>query len=164
MSHYDRCHVYVASVTDWPSLVLSPSLYLPCSSLSSVSVFQHILISLPHFSFLCSPPCLINRLILHPPPLLPSTRSISGCVVVVFFAAERRALHHDAAGWDAARHRCRDEVPVRHELCPPGPRCPEYPGQQQLGLQGLRLWPVTLSGRHFCWPHLHKLPGQSVCL
>ncbi len=107
----------------------------------SFSFFIHSLSSL-----------FINRF--TQPPSLP-------CV----FVAERRALHDDTAGRDAAWHRRRDEVSVRHELCSPRPRRPEYPGQQQLGLQGLWLWPVTLSGRHLRRPHLHKLPGQYyVCV
>lgn len=78
-------------------------------------------------------------MLFSPPPSAPAL-----CV------AQRRALHHDAAGRDAARHRCWDEVPVRHELRAPRPRGAEYPGQQQLGLQGLRLWPLALPGRHLC--------------
>lgn len=81
--------------------------------------------------------------------------------ILLSLAAERRALHHDAAGGDAARHRRRDEVPVGHELRAQRPRRPEHPGEQQLGLQGLRFWPVALPGRHFRRPHLHKLAGES---
>lgn len=136
MKQYDRCHVYVASVTDWPSLVPSP--YLLHSPLSSVSTFQLVLFTISHLSFpvqLTASPSL--------PPSLPSTP------LAVFSAAERRALHDDAAGRDASWHRRGHEVPVGHELRPQRPRRPEHPGQQQLSLQGVRLWPVALSGRHF---------------
>lgn len=149
VKHYDRCHVYVASVTDWLSLVLSPPPYLLYSSLLPLHISTHPFFSHSHFSFLHLPPCSLT-----------ASPSIPGCV----FVAEWRPLHDDTAGRDAAWYRCGDEVPVRHELCSPRPRRPEYPGQQQLGLQGLWLWPVTLSGRHFRWPDLHKLPGQyRVC-
>lgn len=131
----------------WPEwLIDSPLIYATLL----YHLFPHISpFSLSYFSRLLFPTLLINQCF---------SRSLPSSVSV--FVVERREIHDDTAGWDAAWHRCGDEVPVRHELCSQRPRCPEYPGQQQLGLQGLWLWPVTLSGWHLRWPHLHELPGQ----
>lgn len=138
MKHYDRCHVYVASVTDLLPLVLLLS-----------PVLAPIICFNTSFLFLIFHSLFINRLLCCTLPASPPL-SLTVCMCVFFslLAAERRALHNDTAGRDAARHRCRHEVSVRHELCSPRPRRPKYPGQQQLGLQGFRLWPVALSGRH----------------
>lgn len=73
VKHYDRCHVYVASVTDLLSLVLSPPPYLPHFPIVLFSPFQHTLVSCSHFSFLRFPPCSLTpsfALLLPPPPLL----------------------------------------------------------------------------------------------
>lgn len=119
--HYDRCHVDVASVTDWLpgafSFPLSPTLF----PVIYFSTFPRV----PSCSFFS--PSLIS--FINRPLFLPLAPTV--------FAAKRRTLHHDTAGRDVARHCCGDEVPVRHELRAPRPRRPEYPGQQQLGLQGL---------------------------
>lgn len=115
--------------------------------------------SYPRFSVACFLPLLFSRL-LFPPCSLTGVSPAPFLPLLSGFVVERREIHDDTAGWDAAWHRCGDEVPVRHELCSQRPRCPKYPGQQQLSLQGLWLWPVTLSGWHLRRPHLHELPGQ----
>lgn len=102
---------------------------------------------------------------LSPHPPLCNTSPFSFPITACFLsrcvpAAERRALHHDAAGGDAAWHRRGDEVPVGHELRAPRPGRPQHPGQQQPGLQGFRLRAVPLPGRHVSWRHLHQLPGE----
>lgn len=105
--------------------------------------FLLISYSHPHRLFLCFSTSSLSLLVLI---LVQLTALSSLSLILPVFVAERRALHNDTAGRDAAWHRCRDEVPVRHELRPPRPRRTEYPGEQQLGLQGFRLWAVALSG------------------
>lgn len=65
------------------------------------------------------------------------------------FAEERWAVHSHSAGRDAARHRIWNEVPVWHGLRTQRFGRQEYPNQQQLSLQGVRLRPLQSPGR---WP------------
>lgn len=83
--------------------------------------------------------------------------NLSLCVCL---SAKRRAVHCDPAGWDAARHRLRHEVPGRHELRASGPGRPQHPGQQQPRVQGVRLWPLALPGGRYVRPHLHERSGE----
>lgn len=64
----------------------------------------------------------------------------------VCFTAKRWAVHCDPARWYATWHRLRHEIPGRHELCAPRPRCPKHPGQQQPCVQGVGLRSLALPG------------------
>lgn len=74
--------------------------------------------------------------------------------------AKRRPVHGDPAGGDDARHLGGDEISVRDELRPPRPGRPQHPGQQQLGVQSVRLWPVPLPAGGHVGSQLHQLSGE----
>ena len=78
-----------------------------------------------------------------------SDKNPSLCVCL---AAKRRPVHCDPAGWDAARHRLRHEIPRWYELCAPGPGCPR--------VQGVRLWPLAFPGGRYIRPHVHERFGE----
>lgn len=77
-------------------------------------------------------------------------------------AAERQPVHSHSAGRDAARHRLGHEVSGRDELRPQRLGCTQHPDQQQPGVQGVRLWLVTLPAGELLRPDLHKLSGESL--
>ena len=79
-----------------------------------------------------------------------------------FPAEERRSLHCDPAGRHLARNCIRYEVPVRHELRSPWPGGSQHPGQQQPGVQGVRLWHVPSAGGR-PWGCIHH-QGECVCV
>ena len=64
-------------------------------------------------------------------------------------SATWRSLHRHPAGWHAAWHRLGHEVSVRHGLRSPRPGSSKHPGQQQSGVQSVRLRPVPSPGG---WP------------
>lgn len=70
------------------------------------------------------------------------------------FAEEWWAVHSHPAGGDATRHCVRNEIPVWHGLRAQRSGCQEYPHQQQLGLQGVRLRPLQ-SPRRWPWSSIH---------
>lgn len=77
-------------------------------------------------------------------------------------AAQRQPVHSHPASGDAARHRLGHEVPGRDELRPQRLGCPQHPDQQQPGVQGVRLWLVTLPAGELLRPDLHQLSGEAA--
>lgn len=63
-----------------------------------------------------------------------------------FLSEARRPVHGHPVGRHAARHRLGHEVSVRHGLCSPRLGGSKHPGQQQSGVQSVRLRPVPSPG------------------
>lgn len=139
-------HSLISSWKNYISLAFSLEILIQIAKLWKASWSEHegneLLISLFFF------PGDLSLHFIHAHAMLRVQR-LSADQMSPSFAEEWWAVHGHSAGWDAARHRIRNEVPVWHGLCTQGSGCQEYPHQQQLSLQGVRLRPLQSPRR---WP------------
>lgn len=70
------------------------------------------------------------------------------------------SVHGDPIGGDDAWDLSWDEISLWNELRPSRPGCAEHPCQQQLGVQSVWLWPVSLLARWHIWSQLHQLSSE----
>lgn len=70
------------------------------------------------------------------------------------------SVHGDPIGGDDAWDLSWDEISLWNELRPSRPGCTEHPCQQQLGVQSVWLWPVSLPARWHIWSQLHQLSSE----